>query len=244
VDDRVPANTTPWNTEYTNKRNVPVHAYYKEDGGGIPPADKKRMCGLAPRTFYILFAVVCLVVIAAAVGGGVGGSLASKKSTSTPPGSPASTTTNDNGTQGLITVAPSSTTASISLTTTIGPSTTLISDCPSSNNTVYSANGALFRKICGNSFQNSNGIDAVVNQPTALLNDCINMCASYNLANKSAILAGTNKLCSAVCWRATITGDDFPGQCFGYTTQNSSGNFLLSGDVKCNSAAWINIDLQ
>lgn len=35
----------------------------------------KRTCGLRPRTFWILLAVILVVIVAAAVGGGVGGSL-------------------------------------------------------------------------------------------------------------------------------------------------------------------------
>lgn len=37
-----------------------------------------RICGLARRTFWIVFVVVAIVVVAAAVGGGVGGSIAAK----------------------------------------------------------------------------------------------------------------------------------------------------------------------
>ncbi|KAH7040007.1 uncharacterized protein B0I36DRAFT_343813 [Microdochium trichocladiopsis] len=46
---------------------------------GTPP--KKRICGLAARTFYIVLAVIVVIVIAA-IGGGVGGALASRGSSS------------------------------------------------------------------------------------------------------------------------------------------------------------------
>jgi len=46
---------------------------------GTPP--KKRICGLAARTFYIVLAIAVILVIAA-IGGGVGGALASKNTDS------------------------------------------------------------------------------------------------------------------------------------------------------------------
>lgn len=224
---------------YNNSHNTGA---YPADSG--TPTTAKRICGLVPKIFYILVAVAILIVVGAAVGGGVGGSLASKKNTS----SSASTTsagqsaTSTNATQGPITAAPTTTTNPITTTSTVGSSTTLILDCPSSNNTLYSANGALFRKFCSNSLLNANSQN-VVNQPVDSLDDCINLCAGYNLSNETAIAAGKNSVCNTVCWRATITGDDFPGQCFGFTTQNSSGAFILSGDARCDSAAWINQNL-
>jgi hypothetical protein len=208
------------------------------------PVTPKRICGITPRIFYILVAVVTLIIVGAAVGGGVGGSQASKKSTSRSSTVLAGqSATSNNATQGPITAAPTATTYPITTTSTVGPSTTLILDCPSSNNTLYNAEGALFRKLCSNNFLNANSQD-VVNEPANSLNDCINFCAAYNLNNETAIAAGTDTVCNAVCWRATIVGDDFPGQCFGFATQNSSGNFVLAGDTKCDSAAWINQNLS
>jgi hypothetical protein len=49
--------------------------------GGAKNADdrrKRRICGLAPTTFWIILLVVFLVIIAIAVGGGVGASVANK----------------------------------------------------------------------------------------------------------------------------------------------------------------------
>ena len=37
-----------------------------------------RICGLARRTFWIVFVVAAIVIVAATVGGGVGGSIAAK----------------------------------------------------------------------------------------------------------------------------------------------------------------------
>jgi hypothetical protein len=172
-----------------------------------------------------------LIIVGATIGGGVGCSLSSRKSA-----------TSSNTTEEPTAATPIARTPSITTTSTVGPSTTLILDCPSSNNTLYSAGGALFRKLCSNDFLNAKSQD-VVNQPTGSLNDCINLCAGYNLDNETAIASGRETVCNAVCRRATIAGDDFPGQCFGFATQNSSGNFVLGGDIRCDSAPWINQDL-
>jgi hypothetical protein len=227
---------------YNNTHNETntVEAYKADQSHPIhdTPPTTKRICGVAPKIFYILVAVAIVIIVAAAVGGGVGGSLAGKKSAAPAGQSSAS----NNSTQGPITAAPTATTHPITTTTTIGASTTLARDCPSSNDTLYNANGALFRKMCSNSLLNANSQN-VVNQPTNSLNDCINLCAGYNLSNKTAIAAGQNTVCNVVCWRATIEGDDFPGVCFGFATQNSTGGFVPSGDTRCDSAAWINQDI-
>jgi len=99
-------------------------------------------------------------------------------------------------------------------------------------------NGASFRKICANNYLSNN--ENVVNTPTESLNDCIALCDAYNVLNRTEIKSGTSNICNAVCWRSTIIGDDFPGQCFGTTTTNSSGAFVYTGDSKCDSAALIN----
>ncbi|KAF2670640.1 hypothetical protein BT63DRAFT_243786 [Microthyrium microscopicum] len=240
--------------EVQSQPNPPQEVYaYKSDNvpfskshGESPTTNqpRERLCGLAPKTFYIIAAIIIVVLVAAAVGGGVGGSQASKKSTASTSNSQTTTSSgSSNSIQGTITSAPSATTHPITTTSTVGPSTTLTVDCPSSNDTIYNANGALFQKICSDAPYNAlNGLD-VINEQSHTLDDCINACAGYNLVNQTAIRAGQNNVCNAVCWRATIQGDDFPGQCFGYTTQNSTGSFKLSGDTRCNSAAWINQSL-
>lgn len=98
----------------------------------------------------------------------------------------------------------------------------------------------MFRKICQNAALNQNGIDAVVNTPTSNLDSCIQLCAAYNVENASQILSGASDVCNAVCWRDTITGNDWPGQCFGYSTRNSSSEFILTSDDRCAGAALIN----
>jgi hypothetical protein len=220
-----------------------------------PP--KRVICGLAVRTFWILLAVtVAIVVIGAAVGGGVGGSLASrnsKKASSAADSAPSSASAQSAGattsptkassSAGPVTSPPASS-PTVTTTPVPGPSTTLLRDCPSSNNTLYSVDiGSVmsFRKICNLSYRNSLGETSVVDSPTTSLDDCINLCAAYNVQNMTEIAAGSSSLCNAVCWRNTFdNADEFPGQCFGYTTQNSSNAFVVESEAICDSAAWIN----
>jgi len=218
-------------------------------GGNVPPPGSKRICGLASRTFWMVAGVIGIVVVAAAVGGGVGGALASK---STQNAASTSSTQSAGSAQGASTSSssapssPSSSTSTVALSTSTitggSPEYTLLSDCPSSNNTLYTVNVGQemsFRKICGKAYLNAiNGGD-VVNLRTLSLDDCIVECATYNFQNKTAIAAGQNNVCNSVCWRNTFTNDDFPGQCFGYTTQNSSSNFIVGNETICDSAAWI-----
>lgn len=79
-----------------------------------------------------------------------------------------------------------------------------------------------------------------MNQQTTSLDNCISLCDAYNTLNQAKIKAGTVDICNAVCFRVTITGDDFPGQCFGFETTNSSAAFVYTGDTRCDSAALIN----
>jgi hypothetical protein len=215
------------------------------------PVSQKRICGLPVKTFWITTAIITVVIVAAAVGGGVGGSVLSKSnsmaaastvSTQSINATYAPTTTTSSST-GPITSAALNTVA-LTTTSLIGPSTTLLSDCPSSNNTLYNidlgSDNMLFRKICSAAYLNTNGIDAVVNTPTNSLDVCISLCADYNVQNQTEIANGIQNVCNAVCWRGTFTDDDYPGYCFGYTTQNSSQSFVVTNDTRCDSAAWIN----
>ncbi len=132
----------------------------------------------------------------------------------------------------------------VTSTEVVSPTQTLYRDCPSSNNTVYNAFGSeayQFRKICGRSFKQppSN----VVNQAVGSLNDCIDLCAAYNVSNKTEIAAGKSSPCNSVCWRNSAKDPDFPGQCFGSTIFNSSVGFQTRDEVICDSGAWINQNL-
>ncbi|KAI1348866.1 hypothetical protein F5Y01DRAFT_317365 [Xylaria sp. FL0043] len=86
-------------------------------------------------------------------------------------------------------------------------------------------------------------LPALLNEPTQSLNDCINACTDYNDTNKTAIATGDNQTCNAVCWRNNDQLDNIdqiPGQCFRYTTLNTSAGFAVTDEVLCDSAAWIN----
>jgi hypothetical protein len=223
-------------------------------GGNAPPPDSKRICGLASRTFWVLAGVIGIVVVAAAVGGGVGGALASKSThtestTSTSSIQSAGSTQGASASSSSPSSSPSSPTNAVALSTSTitggSPEITLLSDCPSSNNTLYTVNvgqDMSFRKVCGASYLNALNAGDVVNVRTLSLDDCIVECATYNIQNKTEIAAGQSNVCNAVCWRNTFTNDEFPGQCFGFTTQNSSSNFVVKSESICDSAAWIDQD--
>lgn len=158
--------------------------------------------------------------------------------------------------------------ASVTTTEVAGPTSTLYRDCPSSNNTLYSvtfgSDEYTYRKYCSMSLVDDG--TTVVNEPTTNLNSyvsltfllpilllskltylnvshsCINLCAVYNLQNATEIASGDSQPCNAVCWRNGFVDDEFPGQCFGSTTQNSStGGFNFDSDeIICDAAGWIN----
>ncbi|KAH8712257.1 hypothetical protein GQ44DRAFT_713616 [Phaeosphaeriaceae sp. PMI808] len=215
----------------------------------------RTICGLRKRIFWVLV-IVTILVVAAAVGGGVGGALASKKTSnnsnsaiaaqSSPPRSDSASTASTASTTPTRTSAEQST--AITTSTVVGPSSTILRDCPSSNYTLYDASVGdskmWFRKACEVSFINANGYDNVVNQQVRSLNDCIGLCAAHNMGKRTQIEQGTARICSSVCWRNTFNpiNDWAGGMCFGFTTQNSSGTFQLTtpAETRCDSAALIN----
>jgi hypothetical protein len=146
----------------------------------------RRICCLALKTFCIV-AAITIIVIAAAVSGGLGATEAQQKLQRLRPNhklklkfklinNPTPTT--------------SDSTSSLTTTPVVGPSTTLLRDCPSSNDTLYTINpGApmTFRKICGTTFLNAINGTNVVETTMSTLNDCINPCGTYNEANKADI---------------------------------------------------------
>lgn len=209
-----------------------------------------RICGIRPWLFYTLTAIAMVVVIAAAVAGGVVGSQTHSSTT-------AQTTTAQASTQSqsstLTTSSPTSTVSSsvsspsaVSVTTSAlpGPSgVTLLRDCPSSNQTIYPFGGSsdpmLFRKYCNICAYNANNIDNSLKQITNSLDECIDLCASFNIQNQTQIQAGDVRVCNSVCWRWDIT-DAQVGLCFGYTTRNLSGTFSLDYNSNSDAAVWIN----
>ncbi|KAF3032450.1 hypothetical protein E8E12_000774 [Didymella heteroderae] len=230
-------------------------------------------CGLRRRTFWVLLGVA-LVVVAAAVGGGVGGALASRSSSesskNTSNSNSGSNSNSDSGSQTTQSRAQSSSTAPlssstpipsstvvISTSTIVGPSNsavpTLLRDCPSSNDTLYTvtygSTSYQYRKLCNNAYTNINGVATSIQGVFSTLNECIDKCASYNRNNATRIKAGTDPLCNSVCWRNTFDerNDWEGGHCFGFTTSNATvggqTQFRVTntGDI-CDSAALINQD--
>ena len=128
--------------------------------------------------------------------------------------------------------------------TIIGPSATLYRDCPSSNDTIYpvrlGSSEQQYRKLCNTSFAATKADNEdFVNQYTTSLDDCIGLCAQWNI-NDHTSTSGLAQTCGAVCWRNSFD-DDHPGSCFGYAISNSSaGSFRLNNESRCDSAAWIN----
>lgn len=146
------------------------------------------------------------------------------------------------------TPSKSTTPTSVTLTTTevIGPTATLYRDCPSSNDTLYSTTIGeqtyTFRKYCNLGIDGTlDGGNNVVNMPVNSFDACLDACAQYNNANATEILASSSLPCSVVCWRNSVVGEEFPGQCFGSTVLNSSGGgFQFSSATDCDSAGLIN----
>jgi hypothetical protein len=211
---------------------------------GLPP--EPRVCGLSRKTFWILVAAAVVIITAAALGGGLGGGLSQNKNA----------TASSQQTPTLSTSGTSTTYASASTTTpnanlivtaevgTVGGTpVTLYRDCPSANDSLYSVQYSSttyeFRKMCNMQFTNNVANVNRVNQAASSLNDCINLCAAWNENNITK--SNTDQVCSSVCWRYGFTDDDLPGQCFGFTSVNSSsGGLNVQFDALCDSAAWIN----
>jgi hypothetical protein len=223
------------------------------------------ICGLKRRSFWIA-AIVAAIVVVAAVGGGIGGALASRSPRTgaikadspqaEPTSSPASSSSSASSSSvsapsPTLTPTPTSAepTTSITTTTIVGPSSSILRDCPSANDTIYDVTlgdtKMSFRKECEISIvsvkTNANAVVKVV--PS--LNDCINLCAAYNINNRTRIAAGTDNLCNSVCWRNTFdkSNDWAGGMCFGFTTQNTTSGairYKLPAETRCDSAIMIN----
>jgi hypothetical protein len=227
------------------------------------------VCGLRKRTFWIV-CIIAMIVAAAAIAGGVGGVLAARSparsdsaASQTPTSSRASAPVAESSTAGAAAAAhpqssalspspiatPTSTTPSVTRTPIVGPTSTILRDCPSANNTVYSiltgSSTMRFRKLCSNTFLGVRGVPNAVNTVVASLDDCIDLCAAYNLTNRTRIAAGTDSVCNAVCWRNTFdkSNDWEGGRCFGFLTQNatSDGETVFKAkapaEERCDSAA-------
>lgn len=234
--------------------NAPTDTHKETWQGGVQEQDRPRkICGLKKRTFWIVL-IVAIVVVAAAVGGGVGGALASRSSNSSSNTAQAGSQSSSGSASSSSTPTPTSTTASVTTTELVGPTSTILRDCPSSNDTIYSVvtgtSTMQFRKACEISFLNANGIDNSVGGVTSTLDECINRCAAYNISNRTRIEQGTDRICNSVCWRNTFDdrNDWAGGQCFGFTTLNTTSNgqsawrFRTPIETRCDSAALMNQD--
>jgi hypothetical protein len=185
-------------------------------------------------------------VAAAAVGGAVGGSLAAKsphesKKTNS---SPSSTSHIEQASWSTPTPTSALRNTAITTTTLVGPSATLLRDCPSSNNTLYAVplGSMQFRKTCENSYVNANGYDFSVVRWIPSLNECIDACTAWNTKNRAGIQKGSTRICNAVCWRNSVKEQ---GVCYGYTTQNLTGTgfrYSTPAEKRCDGAALINQD--
>lgn len=266
----VPESERPEQQKYAYYSPEPIiPASYGEDTHKIPytqavhEQDQPRtICGIRKRTFWIVL-IVAIIVIVAAVGGGVGGALANRSSST----SQASSQSQSPAPSGAKSTAPASlsttptptsseTTASLSTSTIAGPTSTILRDCPSSNDTLYTTNFGSskmqFRKACEISFTGAPGQKDSLATPVASLDECINLCAAYNIQNRTEIenRTGRSGICNAVCWRNTFDSiNDWPGgMCFGFTTLNttrdgeSAWKFTLPAETRCDSAALINQD--
>ena len=80
-----------------------------------------------------------------------------------------------------------------------------------------------------------------MNEHVSSLNDCIGRCAQFNINNHKTE-AGLQQICSTVCWRNNGPNDDWPGNCFGYAVDTTSGQLpVAKKEVICDSAVWIDM---
>jgi hypothetical protein len=216
-----------------------------------------KICGIRKRKFWIAL-IAAIIIVAAAVGGGVGGTLASRSSSSSDAVSVGQPSASANASAGSLSASvqftssptPTSTKPDITQTEVVGPTATILRDCPSSNDTIYESDTVpmKFRKLCDTSFKNINGVDSSVNRVLKSLDLCIEECAAWNVENKVEIIAGKKKVCNAVCWRNTFDkrNDWEGGRCFGYVTGNTTSNgettfsYGTPPDTRCDAAALIN----
>ncbi|KAM3480486.1 hypothetical protein MY8738_004946 [Beauveria namnaoensis] len=212
-----------------------------------PSRREKNLCSIQFTRTRALLLVLLFVLLAAVAAGVAAGLVVARSSKSR--GSSSSGEAISSSSSGVPSSASSATPTSVTRgpatlvtsTEVVSPTQTLYRDCPSSDNTIYNGKGSdsyQFRKICARSYKQPPV--NLVNQPVASLNDCIDKCAEYNIRNKTAIASGKSNPCNAVCWRNSATDPDWPGQCFGSTTFNSTEGFQTRDEIICDSAAWIN----
>jgi hypothetical protein len=226
-------------------------AYHSITPGHDQPTSQ-TVCGLRKKTFWIVVIIAVLVVVSA-VGGGVSGALATRKS-----GEPNRSQIPVTDMQSSTAPSSASSTQAVSTTTIFGPSysplSTLLRDCPSSNDTVHSITygdkSYQFRKLCNGAYQNTDNTEYYVQAVVDSLDKCIDSCANYNQENRTEIQASRNRIYNSVCWRNTFGPENTSegGCCFGFVTRNITINgqtvFSLAenGETICDSAVLINQD--
>jgi hypothetical protein len=181
-----------------------------------------RVCGLRRRTFWILTTVVALVVVCSIIGG-VAGGLASRKKDTAPAAGATGAATAENTTTTAASQVPTSVTRTSTAsgdgtrtTLLMTPTQTLLSDCPSSNNTIYSVqqdgNILSYVKFCGADIGRNPDKHLSIHQYTDSLDDCIKLCA-----DPPEKASGTGRdPCRAVCWRNTRKFGVGAGFCYGF----------------------------
>jgi hypothetical protein len=217
----------------------------------------RRICGARPRIFWVLFAAISTIIISVGVGSFVGITLSRQNYNTQNDNAPLRQNPSTISTSQLPSesssvlaaeksVSPTSTLNPPSVTTSRipGASVTLLSDCPSANDTIYNVTHGdttlYFRKLCNTLYPNAPGEKInVVKQETSSLNDCIELCATYDILQEENVKAKNVDRCSAVCWRNS-SDKEIPSVCFGYQIQNSTSGFVTEEDTVCDSAAWIN----
>ncbi|MCJ1441590.1 MAG: hypothetical protein MMC23_002079 [Stictis urceolatum] len=235
----------------------------KHTGGyGAPPpssgqgmsSEPRRMCGMKRRTFFIVAAIAAIVVIGAVVGGAVGATVNKGSSSSNSndgiaqtTGSTPSHTSTSPGTNsvGVQTTAPASSTTNNGITTTTissSPTQTFVSDCPSSNNTIYSikqdGNTLNYHKVCAADIGNDPNKHISIHQTTSSLDECIKLCANPPLNAQG----NGRDPCSGVCWRNAEFHNVGVGFCFGFVVQGATlqNDYMANFQAPyCDSAVFI-----
>ncbi|KAF2745316.1 hypothetical protein M011DRAFT_406705 [Sporormia fimetaria CBS 119925] len=217
-----------------------------------PPEDKKaRICGIKRKTFFIILAIAIGVIIGAGIGGGVAAAMSKKDASPQqanldPLNTGASRSSSSSKSATPTTIGPSFKTIEV-----VSPTKTLYRDCPDSDNTIKEITlddntpTMRFRKKCRTDFDKPKGRTKgfVVNTKLLNLDDCINQCAMWNRNNREDIMNGLKDKCNVVCWRSTFESD-WPAQCFGWqsvnsTNSNNEWDFSSYDSSQCDGAGWI-----
>ncbi len=193
---------------------------------------RRGVCGLAPWLFWSIISIAVLVGVAAIVVG-VLVSPAGDPPDVLPP-APSSSSISISTESISPKPSPTHANASVTTSTIVGPSVTLLRECPSVDNAIHtfsedsSTPVQHFREQCNNAFYSTQGYDNQINVYTTSLSSCVDSCGAWNAENRLDIQSGKSKICNAVCWRNTLD-TDLPGQCFGYVTRKVHGQANLTG---------------